>query len=51
LQGNLSKVVRWLKICHSSGRLSRARIVAEKDFDGVRNQPEFVSFVESLAEH
>jgi hypothetical protein len=51
LQGNLSEAVRWLKICHSSGGwLSRARIAAEKDFDGVRNQPGFVNFVESLAE-
>ena len=52
LQGNLSEAVRWLNIGHSSGeRLSRARIAAEKDFDGVRDEPEFVTFVESLPEH
>jgi hypothetical protein len=32
-------------------RLSRSRIAAEKDFDRIRNQPEFVSLVESLAEN
>ncbi|MDP3000885.1 MAG: AAA family ATPase [Bryobacterales bacterium] len=52
LQGNPSEAVRWLNIGHSSGeRLSRARIAAEKDFDGVRDEPEFVNFVESLPGH
>jgi hypothetical protein len=30
-------------------RLSRAQIAADKDFDRIRNQPEFMSLVESLA--
>ncbi|MEK7754218.1 MAG: hypothetical protein AAB654_20000, partial [Acidobacteriota bacterium] len=49
---NPSEVVRWLRVCDSTGeRLSRARIAAEKDFDGVRDEPEFVNFVESLPQH
>ena len=40
-----------MQVCESVGeRLSRAKIAAEKDFDHIRNQPEFVSFVESLTE-
>jgi cytochrome c-type biogenesis protein CcmH/NrfG len=52
MEGNASEAVRWLQVFQSSGeRLSRARIAADKDFDRVRNQPEFVSLVESLPEN
>jgi cytochrome c-type biogenesis protein CcmH/NrfG len=52
IQGNTREAVRWLQACESAGaRLSRAMIAAEKDFDRIRNQPEFVSFMESLAEN
>ena len=51
-EGNTSEAIRWLQVCESAGpRLSRAKIAAEKDFDRIRNQPEFVSLVESLAEN
>ena len=51
IEGNTREAVRWLQVCKSSGeRLSRTMIAAEKDFDRVRNQPEFVSLVESLTE-
>jgi cytochrome c-type biogenesis protein CcmH/NrfG len=50
--GNAGEAVRWLQVFKSAGeRLSRTIIAAEKDFDRVRNQPEFVSLVESLAEN
>ena len=49
LDGNVSEAVRWLAVCNSSGtRLTRKRIEADVDFDGIRRQPEFVRFVESL---
>src|ERR1022692_3312124 len=49
--GDTRGAVRQLQVCESVGeRLSRAKIAAEKDFDHIRNQPEFVSFVESLTE-
>jgi tetratricopeptide (TPR) repeat protein len=52
IEGNTREAIRWLRTFESAGnRLSRARIAADKDFDRVRNQPEFVSFVESLAEN
>ena len=52
IQGNTLEAIRWLQVCESAGeRLSRAKIAAEKDFDRIRNQPEFVSLVESLAEN
>jgi cytochrome c-type biogenesis protein CcmH/NrfG len=51
MEGNTREAVRWLQVFRSSGeRLSRARLAADKDFDRVRNQPEFVSLVESLPE-
>jgi tetratricopeptide (TPR) repeat protein len=52
IEGNTREAVRWLQVFKSAGeRLSRAEITAEKDFDHVRNQPEFVSLVESLPEN
>ena len=52
IEGNTSEAVRWLQLFGSTGeRLSRAMIAAEKDFDRIRNQPEFVSLVESLDEN
>ena len=52
IQGNTLEAIRWLQVGESAGaRLSRAKIAADKDFDRIRHQPEFVSFVESLAEN
>jgi cytochrome c-type biogenesis protein CcmH/NrfG len=52
IQGNTPEAIRWLQVGESAGkRLSRAMIAAEKDFDRIRNQPEFVSLVESLPEN
>ena len=52
MEGNTSEAVRWLQVFESSGKgLSRATIAADKNFDRVRNQPEFVSLVESLTEN
>ena len=52
MEGNTREAVRWLQVFRSFGeRLSRARLAADKDFDRVRNQPEFVSLVESLTEN
>ena len=49
IEGNTREAVHWLQASKSSGeRISRAKIAAEKDFDRVRNQPEFVSLLESL---
>jgi hypothetical protein len=51
VEGNTIEAVRWLGVSVSSGgRLTRSKLAAERDFDGIRNQPEFVSFVESLPE-
>jgi Tfp pilus assembly protein PilF len=51
MEGNTREAVLWLQVFKSAGgRLSKAKIAAEKDFDRVRNQPGFVSLVESLAE-
>jgi cytochrome c-type biogenesis protein CcmH/NrfG/MinD-like ATPase involved in chromosome partitioning or flagellar assembly len=51
VEGNMIEAVRWLGVSVSSGgRLTRSKLAAERDFDGIRNQPEFVSFVESLPE-
>jgi tetratricopeptide (TPR) repeat protein len=50
LEGNTKEAIHWLQVAESTGtRLSRAKIAAEKGFDRVRDQPEFVSFMESLA--
>ena len=52
MEGNTNEAVRWLQVFKSAGgRLSRAKIAAEKDFDRVRNQPDFVSLLESLPEN
>jgi tetratricopeptide (TPR) repeat protein len=52
IEGNATEAVRWLQVFKSSGeRLSRSRVASEKDFDRVRNQPEFVSLMESLPEN
>ena len=52
IAGNTGEAIRWLHACSSAGvRLSRAMIAAEKDFDRIRNQPEFKSLVESLSEN
>jgi MinD-like ATPase involved in chromosome partitioning or flagellar assembly/Flp pilus assembly protein TadD len=52
MEGNTREAARWLQVCKSAGeRLSKASIAADKDFDQVRNQPEFVSLVESLPEN
>jgi len=52
IDGNTSEAVRWLQLFESTGvRLSRAWIAAEKDFDRIRNDPEFASLVESLPEN
>ena len=52
IDGNTSEAIRWLQACESAGvRLSRAMIAAEKDFDRIRNDPEFVLLVESLPEN
>jgi hypothetical protein len=52
MEGNTNEAVRWLQVFKSAGApLSKARIAAEKDFDRVRNQPEFVRLVESLTEN
>ncbi len=52
IEGNTREAVRWLQVFESSGKgLSRATIAADKNFDRVRNQPEFVSLVESLTEN
>ena len=52
IQGNTREAVRWLQVFKSAGeRLSRATIAADKNFDRVRNEPEFVSLLESLAEN
>jgi tetratricopeptide (TPR) repeat protein len=51
MEGNTREAARWLQVCKSAGeRLSKASIAADKDFDQVRNQPEFVSLVESLTD-
>lgn len=45
-RGNANEAVRWLKISESAGKhASRVSALADNAFDGVRDQPEFVSFV------
>jgi len=52
IEGNAREAVRWLQVFKSAGgRLSRAKIATDRTFDSVRNQPEFVSLVESLPEN
>ena len=52
IEGNTIEAIQWLRASKSAGvRLSRAMIAAEKDFDRIRNDPGFVSLVESLAEN
>jgi cytochrome c-type biogenesis protein CcmH/NrfG/MinD-like ATPase involved in chromosome partitioning or flagellar assembly len=52
IQGNAPEAIRWLQVGESTGALlSRAKIAADKDFDRIRNQPEFVLLVESLPEN
>jgi tetratricopeptide (TPR) repeat protein len=52
IQGNAPEAIRWLQVGESAGeRLSRAKIAADKDFDRIRNDPEFVLLVESLPEN
>jgi tetratricopeptide (TPR) repeat protein len=49
LQGSAKEAILWLQVAESAGtRLSKAKIAAEKDFDRIRDQPEFERFVESL---
>ena len=48
-EGNTSEALRRLRVLESArAPLSRAQFAAEKDFDNIRNDPEFVKFVESL---
>jgi hypothetical protein len=52
LDGNAAEAIRWLQTAQSTGKLlAQAIIAADKDFDLVRNDPDFVSFVESLPEN
>jgi tetratricopeptide (TPR) repeat protein len=52
LDGNAAEAIRWLQTAQSTGKLlSRAIIAADRDFDRVRNDSGFVSFVESLPEN
>ena len=47
--GNTTEAIRWLQAHQSAGvRNPKAQIAAEKDFDRIRNEPEFVTFLESL---
>ncbi|MBI3679702.1 MAG: hypothetical protein HY235_04835 [Acidobacteria bacterium] len=51
LAGDAKEAVRWLRVLDSFGeRISKARLAAEKDFDGVRGQPDFAGFAASLPE-
>jgi cytochrome c-type biogenesis protein CcmH/NrfG len=51
LEGITKEAVHWLQKASSADMpLSRAKIAAEKDFDRIRNDPEFAHFVESLPE-
>jgi MinD-like ATPase involved in chromosome partitioning or flagellar assembly len=51
IEGNTSEVIRWLQIGKTAGeRISRAMIAGE-DFDRIRNDPEFVLLMQSLAEN
>jgi hypothetical protein len=49
IEGNPADAIRWLQGSKSSGEeISKTKITAEKDFDKIRNHPDFLSFVESL---
>jgi cytochrome c-type biogenesis protein CcmH/NrfG len=51
LEGNTSEAVRWLRVSAASGeRLTRTRIAANANFDAIRNEPDFATFVRSLPE-
>jgi MinD-like ATPase involved in chromosome partitioning or flagellar assembly/Flp pilus assembly protein TadD len=51
IMGNTREAIRCLQECESAGaRLSRAKIAADKRFDRIRNDPEFVLLMESLPE-
>jgi hypothetical protein len=50
LLGDATEAARWLELLESMGqRPSVEKMAAEKDFARVRDQPEFASFLESLA--
>ena len=47
--GNVAEAVRWLQLSVSAGEhLSKSKAAAEKDFDRIRQQPEFIAYFESL---
>jgi hypothetical protein len=51
-EGNADEALHWLRAAASAGQeISRAQIAAEKDFDPIRDDPEFASYVQSLPEN
>jgi tetratricopeptide (TPR) repeat protein len=51
LEGDPGEAIRWLRAYVGAGeRLTRTRLRADGDFDSIRNQAEWASFVESLPE-
>ena len=52
MEGDAHEAVGWLQLSESSGeQLSRAQIAKETNFDRIRNEPEFISFIESLEDN
>jgi hypothetical protein len=51
-EGNADDALHWLRAAASAGqKLSRAQIAAEEDFDRIRDDPDFASYVQSLPEN
>ena len=48
-RGNATEAIRWLQASIAAGnRHSKAEIAAEKDFDQIRDRPEFIVWLDSI---
>jgi tetratricopeptide (TPR) repeat protein len=48
VDGEASEAVRWLNVAAAHGRVTREKVEQDSDFDGIRNHPALVEFLDSL---
>jgi len=52
IENNLSEALRWLEMSKQFGKVrSKSQLAAERDFDNIRETPEFLLFVTGLPDH
>ena len=49
MRGELDEMTQWLDRCHAAGKLpTREHIAADKDFDSVRETPQFKAWLTKM---